>query len=89
MTAAAREHPHLPRLRRLLVEHLGVEPEQVTAAATLHEDLSADSLDVYEIVMAIEDAFALEITDAEAEACKAVSDILALLDRHQAAVVVP
>ena len=58
------------RLRSVIAEQLGVKPETVTDSATLVDDLGADSLDAVEIVMAVEDEFALEITDESAEPFK-------------------
>lgn len=73
------------RARRIVVEHLGVEPRHVTAEAGFMEDLGADSLDVIELVMAFEEAFGIEINDDEAEAVKTFGDALALVERKLAA----
>lgn len=66
----------LPTLVRILEDHLGLEPGLVTPASTFTEDLHADSLDLIELVMAAEEAFGIEIADAEAEACITVQDLL-------------
>ena len=55
------------KVRDIIVEQLGVNPEQVTPEAKFIEDLGADSLDTVELVMALEDAFECEIPDEEAE----------------------
>lgn len=55
------------RVKDILVEQLGVNPEQVTPEAKFIEDLGADSLDTVEIVMAFEEEFGLDIPDDEAE----------------------
>ena len=75
---------HWTRLRDVLVEHLGVEPSAVTPQATLHEDLDADSLDVIELVMAMEEHFDVEISDDEVGALggnPTVTALLALVER--------
>ena len=58
------------KLRSLMAEQLGVEPAQMTRDSNILEDLGADSLDVVEMVMAIEDAFDIEVEDADAEAMR-------------------
>ena len=55
------------RLKKIVVEHLGVEEEKVTETASFIDDLGADSLDTVELVMALEDEFETEIPDEEAE----------------------
>lgn len=55
------------RAERIVVEHLGVEPEKVTDDAQFIDDLGADSLDIVELVMAFEDEFRIEIEDTDAE----------------------
>lgn len=55
------------RVKEIIVEQLGVNPEQVTPAAKFIEDLGADSLDTVELVMALEDEFEMEIPDEQAE----------------------
>lgn len=65
------------RVRNVLVEHLGVDEKEVTLNADLREDLSADSLDHVEVMMALEEEFNLDaISDAEAEKIKTVGDIV-------------
>ena len=55
------------RVKKIVVEHLGVEPEKVTENASFIDDLGADSLDTVELVMAFEEEFGIEIPDEEAE----------------------
>ena len=66
----------LERLTKIIVEQLGVEEETVKPEATFVEDLSADSLDIVELVMGIEDEFELEIPDQAAENIVTVQDII-------------
>ncbi len=60
----------------IIANQLGVDKEMVTAEANVVDDLGADSLDVVELVMALEEAFDLEIPDEEAEKIRTVKDIL-------------
>lgn len=64
------------KLKGIIVEQLGVEEDMVKAEATFVEDLSADSLDIVELVMAIEDEFELEIPDQAAESIVTVQDVI-------------
>ena len=55
------------RVKKIVVEHLGVEADKVTEDASFIDDLGADSLDIVELVMAFEEEFGIEIPDEEAE----------------------
>jgi acyl carrier protein len=55
------------RVKKIVVEHLGVEPDKVTENASFIDDLGADSLDTVELVMAFEEEFDIEIPDEDAE----------------------
>ena len=72
------------RLRGLMAEQLGVEPGEMKSDANIQEDLGADSLDVVEMVMAIEDAFDIEIEDSDAEAMRTVADVEAYVAKRLA-----
>ena len=72
----------LEKLKTILIETLVVEPEEVIASAKLDDDLGADSMDVVEIVMAIEDEFDIDIDDSELENVKTVQDLVDLVNRH-------
>ena len=63
------------QIRKLVAEQLGVDQNQVTPQAAILDDLGADSLDVVELVMAIEENFDLEIPDEAIEAMKTIGDI--------------
>ncbi len=64
------------RLREIVVEQLGVTEEEVTSEASFQEDLGADSLDVVELVMQIEEEWGLEIPDEDAERIQTFQDAL-------------
>lgn len=70
------------RLRGLMAEQLGVEPGEMKPDANILEDLGADSLDVVEMVMAIEEAFDIEIDDGDAEALRTVADVEAYVAKR-------
>ncbi len=59
------------RVKKIVVEHLGVEPEKVVESASFIDDLGADSLDTVELVMAFEEEFGCEIPDDAAVKCYA------------------
>jgi len=64
------------RVKNIVVEQLGVKPEQVVPEASLIDDLGADSLDTVELVMALEEEFETEIPDEEAEKIRTVGQIV-------------
>lgn len=70
------------KVRGLMAEQLGVEPAEMKPDANILEDLGADSLDVVEMVMAIEDAFDIEIADEDAEAMRTVGDVEAYVAKR-------
>jgi acyl carrier protein len=69
----------------IIANQLGVDKGIVTAEANVVDDLGADSLDVVELVMALEEAFNLEIPDEDAEKIRTVKDIFDYLERAEAA----
>lgn len=62
------------RVKKIIVEHLGVEEAKVTESASFIDDLGADSLDTVELVMAFEEEFGIEIPDEAAEKILSVKD---------------
>jgi acyl carrier protein len=67
------------KVKAIIVEQLGVEPEKVTQEARFREDLEADSLDQVELIMAFEDEFGGEISDEEAQQITTVGEAVAYL----------
>jgi acyl carrier protein len=67
------------KVKEIIINELGVEPEKVTLEASFVEDLGADSLDTVELVMAFEEEFGLEIPDEDAEQLQTVGDAVKYL----------
>lgn len=67
------------KVKSIIVEQLGVDPEKVKLESKFIEDLGADSLDIVELVMAMEEEFDLEIPDEDAEKLKTVNDVQSYL----------
>ena len=72
------------KVKKIVVEHLGVEETKVTEAASFIDDLGADSLDTVELVMAFEEAFGVEIPDDAAEKITTIKDAIDFIEKHQA-----
>jgi acyl carrier protein len=72
------------RVKKIVVEHLGVEPEKVIDSANFIDDLGADSLDTVELVMAFEEEFSVEIPDDAAETIRTVGDAVSFLEKKAA-----
>ena len=68
------------KVKDIIVEQLGVNPEQVTPQAKFIEDLGADSLDTVELVMAFEEEFNVEVPDEEAEKLQTVGDVIKYIE---------
>jgi acyl carrier protein len=66
------------KIKEIIVEQLGVEPDIVTMEASFIDDLDADSLDIVELIMALEEEFDMEIPDEEAEKISTVGDVIDL-----------
>ncbi len=71
------------RVKKIVVEHLGVDAEKVTEEASFIDDLGADSLDIVELVMAFEEEFNVEIPDDAAEKITTVKDAIDYIDQNQ------
>jgi acyl carrier protein len=71
------------RLKKIIVEQLGVDEEEVTLPASFVEDLNADSLDLVELIMSLEEEFGMEISDEDAEKIQKVSDAVEFIEEHQ------
>jgi acyl carrier protein len=71
------------KVKDIIVEQLGVNPEQVTEAASFIEDLGADSLDTVELVMAFEEEFGIEVPDEDAEKLQTVGDVVKYVEDKQ------
>ncbi len=70
------------RVRKIIVEQLGVDEEKVTMEASFRDDLEADSLDLVELIMAFEQEFGGEISDEEAEKIRTVGEAVQYLEAH-------
>ncbi|MCQ2979010.1 MAG: acyl carrier protein [Clostridia bacterium] len=70
----------LEKLTQILVEQLGVDESEVTPESNFIDDLGADSLDVFQIVIAIEEQFDIEISDQDAEEIKTVGDAVKYIE---------
>ena len=73
------------RVKKIIVDQLGVKEDAVTESASFVDDLGADSLDTVELVMALEEEFGVEIPDSEAEKIRTVQDALEYINKHQSA----
>jgi acyl carrier protein len=71
------------RVQAIIAEQLGVDLEKVTPDAEFEADLNADSLDLVELIMSLEEEFGVEISDEEAERIRKVSDALEYIEEHQ------
>ena len=71
------------RVRAIIVEQLGVDEASVTPEARFIEDLGADSLDIVELIMALEEEFDLEIPDEDAEKIATVGDAVQYIESHK------
>jgi acyl carrier protein len=72
----------LEKVKQIISEQLGVDEGEVTRSASFVDDLGADSLDQVELVMALEEAFGVEIPDEDAEKLRTVQDALDYIEKH-------
>ena len=71
------------KVKKIIVEQLTVNADQVTPDAKFVEDLGADSLDYVELIMALEEEFGLEVPDEEAEKLQSVGDVIKYIEANQ------
>ena len=72
------------RLKKIVVEQLGVDEDEVKPEASFVDDLNADSLDLVELIMELEDQFGIKISDEDAERIRTVQDAVDYIDEHAA-----
>jgi acyl carrier protein len=72
------------RVKKIVIEHLGVDAAKVAESASFIDDLGADSLDTVELVMAFEEEFSVEIPDDAAETILTVGDAVKFIEKAQA-----
>ena len=70
------------RLKKIIVDQLGVDENEVVPSASFVEDLNADSLDLVELIMSLEEEFKLQISDEDAENIKTVQDAEDYIEEH-------
>jgi len=71
------------RIKEIVCEQLGVSDNEVTLQASFIDDLGADSLDIVELVMALEEEYEIEISDEDAEKIKTVQDVVTYIEGHK------
>ena len=71
------------QVKKIIVEQLGVDEEEVQPQASFVEDLNADSLDLVELIMSLEEEFGMEISDEDAEKIQKVQDAVDFIEEHQ------
>ncbi len=71
------------RVKEIIINELGVDPEKVTAEASFVDDLGADSLDTVELVMAFEEEFTIDIPDEDAEQMRTVGEAIDYIEKHE------
>lgn len=73
----------MDKVKKIIVDQLGVEEEKVKENSSFVDDLGADSLDIVELIMAFEEEFDIEISDDDAEKIKIVGDVIHYLENKQ------
>jgi acyl carrier protein len=72
------------KVKKMIVDQLGVSESEVVPAAKFIDDLGADSLDIVELIMALEDEYGIEIPDEDAEKIETVGDAIKYIEEHLA-----
>ena len=72
------------KLKELVVDQLGVEDDEVTMEASMQDDLGADSLDLVDLVMSVEEEFGVKVADEDLENIKTVGDIVDYIEENKA-----
>ena len=72
------------KVKEIIINELGVDPEKVTPEASFVDDLGADSLDTVELVMAFEEEFTIDIPDEDAEQMRTVGEAVAYIEKNEA-----
>lgn len=70
------------RIRDMLADSLGISPDDIAPDSDIIDDLEADSLDVVEMVMALEDEFGIEVPDEDVETLRTVAAVIAYVEEH-------
>ena len=70
------------KVKEIIINELGIDPEKVTGEASFVDDLGADSLDTVELVMAFEEEFTIDIPDEDAEQMRTVGDAIAYIEKN-------
>ena len=73
----------LERIKEIVSENLGVDSAQITEGSSFKDDLGADSLDLFEMVMALEDEYEIEIPTEELERIATVGDVVEYINAHK------
>ena len=73
----------LEKIKEIVSENLGVDSAQITEASSFKDDLGADSLDLFEMVMALEDEYEIEITTEDLEQIATVGDVVNYISAHK------
>ena len=70
------------KVKEIIINELGIDPEKITGEASFVDDLGADSLDTVELVMAFEEEFTIDIPDEDAEQMRTVGDAISYIEKH-------
>ena len=73
----------MEKVKKIIVDQLGIEEEKIKENSSFIDDLGADSLDIVELIMAFEEEFDTEIADEDAEKIKVVADVIHYLENQQ------